>query len=1072
MYPIETAVAELFKLNYRQVVEITVYGKDSTFTLTETDLVQKSLTIDRYCASGNKIEIGSAIAAELTLTLSNLDGRFDNTVFEGAELFVRIGIKKWDADKWEKAQMHYIPMGYFTVDTPPRKLSQISLSALDRMMRFDRDVDWEALTFPITVENLLQHCCDKCNVAIHTEIANLPNAKYSIPSAPSSTDITYRQLIQWIGEMTGTCAYIDWNGYLRMEWYKDTTTTITAAERYDSDMYENDITITGVQITDIDKNTYLFGSEGYMFNIEGNELIQSDYQIIADNIGANVVGLSYRVYTCTTKPMPHVYPLDKITYVDKKGVSHNTIVTGTVFTINLGTEIVAKGETSTTNSYAATSPLTARERAILEKMKVDTSRELTSRQQAVLELNQVISNSLGLYRTEVEQDNGSITYYYHNAKTLEDSSVIYTFREGGFAWTDNWNNGSPVWQYGITAEGNAVLKYLSVYKLTADHINVADIVGAINESTGETELKISADHITFQGDTLTVLLNEVVTEDGLTNTLEAYVTADQLTLKLSEYTTAENLANTLKLYVTAAELGVELESYVTNGSLSSTLESYVTAEALSTTLSSYATTGEVENKLSLYVTSEGLTTQLSNYVTNGSLSSTLKSYVTAEALTLALSNYTTTDTLESKLSAYMTSQEIGVELQKYVTTQTFDSTLDDYVTTNALENELSVYVTSSSLTTTLSSYVTNNTLTSRLSSYVTSSSLTTKLESYATTAGGSNSSFAYSLTSSNFRLIANNQTVFEATKDGVAITGEITATSGTIGGFEIGTNTLTNATGNSSISIQSNGYTTSFSSLGVRHWSGNVDNGTGWRLDDDGFKMASGSGSSYSSIQITTTYRKVRTPGVYTSGTTVYEGCITTKPSTYDVDMGYSNDGGSFIIGVPRAVSDPPYTAQNEWGAYLRIADYLNMQMCYDSSLGGKWVLRDVASGGNGTHEIAAPYMENISLDVYSATGTGALSNTGYQAYGYLYRLGKMGIACIYYTHPIEEDHWYRLQTSDIWSTCYGAVACGRASSRNSLSGTTNVGGLTIYRVGSTIYIGCDRDSSQSGFNLIAIGEF
>ena len=1072
MYPIETAVAELFKLNYRQVVEITVYGKDSTFTLTEADFVQKSLTIDRYCVSGNKIEIGSAIAAELTLTLSNLDGRFDNTVFEGAELFVRIGIKKWDADKWEKAQMHYIPMGYFTVDTPPRKLSQISLSALDRMMRFDRDVDWEALTFPITVENLLQHCCDKCNVAIHTEIANLPNAKYSIPSAPSSTDITYRQLIQWIGEMTGTCAYIDWNGYLRMEWYKDTATTITAAERYDSDMYENDITITGVQITDLDENTYLSGSEGYMFNIEGNELIQSDYQTIADNIGANVVGLSYRVYTCTTKPMPHVYPLDKITYVDKKGVSHNTIVTGTVFTINLGTDIVAKGETSTTNSYAATSPLTARERAILEKMKNDTSRELTSRQQAVLELNQVISNSLGLYRTEVEQDNGSITYYYHNAETLEDSSVIYTFREGGFAWTDDWNNGSPVWQYGITAEGNAVLKYLSVYKLTADHISVADIVGAINESTGETELKISADHITFQGDTLTVLLNEVVTEDGLTNTLEAYVTADQLTLKLSEYTSTESLANTLQLYVTAAELGVKLSGYVTNGSLSNTLESYVTAEALSTTLSSYATTGEVENKLSLYVTSEGLTTQLSNYVTNGSLSNTLESYVTAEALTLALSNYTTTDTLESKLSAYMTSQEIGVQLQKYVTTQTFDSTLEDYVTSNALENELSVYVTSSSLTTTLSSYVTNSTLTSRLSSYVTSSSLTTKLESYATTAGGSNSSFAYSLTSSNFRLIANNQTVFEATKDGVAITGEITATSGTIGGFEIGTNTLTNATGNSSISIQSNGYTTSFSSSGVRHWSGDVDNGTGWRLDDDGFKMASGSGSSYSSIQITTTYRKVRTPGVYTSGTTVYEGCITTKPSTYDVDMGYSNDGGSFIIGVPRAVSDPPYTAQNEWGAYLRIADYLNMQMCYDSSLGGKWVLRDVASGGNGTHEVAAPYMENISLDVYSATGTGALSNTGYQAYGYLYRLGKMGIACIYYTRPIEEDHWYRLQTSDIWSTCYGAVACGRASSRNSLSGTTNVGGLTIYRTGSTIYIGCDRDSSQSGFNLIAIGEF
>ena len=1065
MYPIETAVAELFKLNYRQVVEITVYGKDSTFTLTEADFVQKSLTIDRYCVSGNKIEIGSAIAAELTLTLSNLDGRFDNTVFEGAELFVRIGIKKWDADKWEKAQMHYIPMGYFTVDTPPRKLSQISLSALDRMMRFDRDVDWEALTFPITVENLLQHCCDKCNVAIHTEIANLPNAKYSIPSAPSSTDITYRQLVQWISEITGTCAFIDWNGYLRMEWYKDTATTITAAERYDSDMYENDITITGVQITDLDKNTYLSGSEGYMFNIEGNELIQSDYQIIADNIGANVVGLSYRVYTCTTKPMPHVYPLDKITYVDKKGVSHNTIVTGTVFTINLGTEIVAKGETSTTNSYAATSPLTARERAILEKMKNDTSRELTSRQQAVLELNQVISNSLGLYRTEVENDNGSVTYYYHNGTTLAGSSIIYTFREGGFAWTDDWNNGSPVWQYGITAEGNAVLNYLSVYKLTADHINVADIVGAINESTGETELKISADHITFQGDTLTVLLNEVVTEDGLTNTLGAYVTADQLTLKLSEYTTAESLANTLQFYVTATELGVELSSYVTSGSLSDTLESYVTAEALATTLTSYATTGEVESKLSLYVTSEGLATQLSSYVTNTGLSNTLQSYVTSSAL--------------------------GTTLQSYVTAKTFDETLDDYVTSNALENELSIYVTSSSLSTTLSSYVTNGALTNRLSSYVTSTALSTTLASYDTSEE-INSKLSLYATSSELTseisraeavekelssritqtanavsvvvdgenikaaeiIAAINNTTSSVTISAdkinlngaitangtfkISTAGTITATGGTIGGFTITNSGLYSGNLNqfyeNPIDIWAEGKSGVFIGQSGINLRSTVDGELCqfWVNNDGQLYIQQGNvGGAFLSFDF--------------DGLTVYNGYAVTESEHRSVRI---QPGGltAYINNSSRPIITLDY---NDDEAIL--------------GAGWKWL--------RGSYEVAAPYVTTGSVDVYSAENTSLPADSGYNATIRFIKLGGMGILSAYYASAVEEDHWYRLNLSTYFSTIYGAVACGRSNAQRNLAGTTSGGVFTVYITGTYVYVGCDNNSNGTGFYLIVVGQ-
>ena len=39
-------------------------------------------------------------------------------------------------------------------------------------------------------------------------------------------------------------------------------------------------------------------------------------------------------------------------------------------------------------------------------MEQETNKQLESRQQAVLEMNEVISNSLGLYRTGVEQADG------------------------------------------------------------------------------------------------------------------------------------------------------------------------------------------------------------------------------------------------------------------------------------------------------------------------------------------------------------------------------------------------------------------------------------------------------------------------------------------------------------------------------------------------------------------------------------------------------------------------------------------------------------------------------------------
>ncbi len=56
--------------------------------------------------------------------------------------------------------------------------------------------------------------------------------------------------------------------------------------------------------------------------------------------------------------------------------------------------------------------------------------------------------------------------------------------------------------------------------------------------------------------------------------------------------------------------------------------------------------------------------------------------------------------------------------------------------------------------------------------------------------GGASSSFGWSLTSSGFYLYSNSSTVMSVTSSGLTISGKITASSGTIGGFTIGSSSI------------------------------------------------------------------------------------------------------------------------------------------------------------------------------------------------------------------------------------------------------------------------------------------
>lgn len=497
MYKVSQEVKNLFNKNYIQVADITVNGVNESFSVAENEIVQGSLSIDRYSVSNSKIEVGSAVAAELTLKLKNDDGKYDNTVFEGAEVFVKIGIKKWDAHRWENAVIHWIPCGYFTIDEPPRALSTITISALDRMILFDKTVDISKLSFPMTVADLLNKICTICAVTLATDITRLPNKDYQITAYPEGQDLTYRTLLQWCAALTGTCAFMNYDGNLELKWYEQTDLTISPSERYNSDMQENDVAITGIYFKDAANTEYIAGTDDYCLDLSSNGLLQDNVQVVLDTLYVSLKGFSYRPYTATIKSAPYIYPMDMIHYEDAKGEVHDTIITNVTFGMNLSTSIAGKGETTQKQKYSQGGGLTKQQATILEKLRENLDKAMTAKEQAQLELNRLLSNSLGLNIVTIPQDDGTQVYYFCDGETLESSNIIYTFKANGFAWTKSWNDGNPVWKYGFSKDGNAIYNMLAAYKISTEYLDAecvtAEKLSAEYKQSVTTEMEETVD---------------------------------------------------------------------------------------------------------------------------------------------------------------------------------------------------------------------------------------------------------------------------------------------------------------------------------------------------------------------------------------------------------------------------------------------------------------------------------------------------------------------------------------------------------------------------------------------------
>lgn len=475
-----------------------------TLTLTDADLILNGLEVENHAVCGEQLEVGSMTAAVLKLTLDNEDGRFNDIFFAGAEFTVNLLIPLGDGTSYR------IPYGVYTVDEQPRTWSTIEIEAYDNMVKLDIPFDKTQVQTPATLRDIVHAGIDAAGLSC-ADYSMFPNGENNIDvlKIQSENPITWRQVLMWCCQCVGVCGFADGNGYIHFGFYKKYTPGILQTENAETLETENgqpilldgasegafrlppsarfidntsleeaDTVLTGHQFKDGDKlypenavMQYGLQTEGNLvFSALKNETAKIYFAKRANNA---VAGFTYRPYKCNILAFPQLQLLDSIDYV-LGDVYHHSIITNYTFRLNGFMNIEAKAKSQVQKGWASLGALTANQKAIIDSVsqKVDTTRDqLSSYENALLLFNEKMLRSMGLYKTAENDPNGGVILYFHDKEKLKDSGTIYMFGASGFAWTTGgWKNGNPVWHYGFTSTGDAILNKIQTYKLSAELI--------------------------------------------------------------------------------------------------------------------------------------------------------------------------------------------------------------------------------------------------------------------------------------------------------------------------------------------------------------------------------------------------------------------------------------------------------------------------------------------------------------------------------------------------------------------------------------------------------------------------
>lgn len=475
--------------------------------ISDSELWANGFEVNDSTSSNGTFTIGALIAGKLKIKLNNIYEDYSKYDFDKASVTAYVS-KSFSDDTTEK-----LKIGEYRVSETSYDGSLITLTCLDNINNFNREYD-SNLSYPTTAYEVVRDACIKCDVPF--TMARFDNSDYTINEIPSDNQkLTYGQAIAYILQLSGLWGKCGHDGELLIGWYDmsqfgsqnynggtfSTKTTpysdgdsvdggnftdyssgdsvdggtFTEARNYhniytqkDLNVATDDVVITGVKVTVTSKEdktkdvNALAGKEGYVVSISDNPFISADRaQTVANYIFKKIGGMRFRPLQATLLSNPLIESGDVALVTDRKQNTYSCFISNRTFTVGSGTKISCDAENASRNS---TDKFSNETKAVVQARKVAQAQLSVYDKQMQL-LTQLMSQSLGLFKTEQVQEDGSIIYIMHNKSDLKSSNIQWKMTANGMAVSNDYGK---TWKAGIDKDGNAIFNIMSVIGINFD----------------------------------------------------------------------------------------------------------------------------------------------------------------------------------------------------------------------------------------------------------------------------------------------------------------------------------------------------------------------------------------------------------------------------------------------------------------------------------------------------------------------------------------------------------------------------------------------------------------------------
>ena len=480
-----------------QVIEIV----DITFSDGTTKTLENEIMIGNNdfsdCAESSSFPVGATVCKTMKLELDNTEDQWKDYNFYQAKVHAYLKLQTsvaepasesiWMDDFYEpildtdgnsivlsraasEDRYETIDKGVYTITTPEQYGEILSFTALDDMYKTNAKY-YSALTLPQTVIALVRDTCESLNIPMG--FSSMAHGNVVVTALPDN--MTFRQLIGWAAMLETANARIDNRGYLQfIKWnfgaVENGSLVPIKLEDYVNSptLSSDDIVITGIRVKNKESES-LFGTTGYVLELENNLLSDSDLGIVAAWIGGNLVGARFRNLQGDLIYNPLLEFGDMAYSFDRNGNKYLTPITNVSSPLNGITTVKTQADDPIRNSSTYMSEAT---KALVEARQLVKDGR-TAREKAVERLANTLKESGGLYMTEDPQDDGSVIYYMHNKPTLEESDIVWKLTAEAIGIS---TDGGKTYPYGFTVTGEMITRLLYAEGINASYINAGALI--------------------------------------------------------------------------------------------------------------------------------------------------------------------------------------------------------------------------------------------------------------------------------------------------------------------------------------------------------------------------------------------------------------------------------------------------------------------------------------------------------------------------------------------------------------------------------------------------------------------